>query len=202
MANLNLTGKSLIIKYIYAVYWAMTTIITVGYGDITPQNYAEVLVVMMVEICGTSFFGYMISVIGGIVDKKNMKNEEYDNYQETITKLRDHYQLSGELCQKMKGDIKDKYNKQKATPLKKIEESEFLDYVDPLVKKDFIHETNIRIIKKSIFFLTYFTVHFQDEIALKLIRAIYKKDDAISTTTSDSQRKLIIINHGRINLFI
>lgn len=36
----------------------------------------------------------MISVIGGIVDKRNMKNEEYDNYQETITKLRDHYSLS------------------------------------------------------------------------------------------------------------
>ena len=63
--------------------------------------------------------GYIISVIGGIVDKKNQKNEEYDNYQETITKLRDHYSLSPELCQKMKCDIKDKYNKQKATPLKK-----------------------------------------------------------------------------------
>jgi hypothetical protein len=37
----------------------------------------------------------MISVIGGIVNKKNQKNEEYDNYQETITKLRDHYSLSG-----------------------------------------------------------------------------------------------------------
>lgn len=121
--GLSLKGSPLIVRYIYAVYWAMTTIITVGYGDITPQNYAEVLVVMVVEICGTSFFGYMISVIGGIVDKKNQKNEEYDNYQETITKLRDHYSLSAELCQKMKGDIKDKYNKQKATPLKKVEES-------------------------------------------------------------------------------
>jgi hypothetical protein len=103
----------------------------------------------------------------------------------------------------MKGDIKDKYNKQKATPLRKIEESHFLDYVDPLVKKHFIHETNIRIIKKSIFFLTYFTVHFQDEVALKLIRAIYKKDDAILTRDPDSaQRRLVIINHGRISLFI
>lgn len=69
----------------------MTTIITVGYGDITPQNYVEVLVVIMVEICGASFYGYMISVMGGLVDKKNLKNEEYDNDQEIITKLKDHY---------------------------------------------------------------------------------------------------------------
>lgn len=45
---IRLSGKSLIVRYIYAVYWAMTTIITVGYGDITPQNYAEVLIVMVV----------------------------------------------------------------------------------------------------------------------------------------------------------
>lgn len=35
-----------------------------------------------------------MSVIGDIVDQKNAKNEEYDNYQETITKLRDHYNLT------------------------------------------------------------------------------------------------------------
>jgi hypothetical protein len=76
------------------VYWAITTIVTVGYGDLTPQNYTEVLVVMLIQICGTSFFGYMINVIGITVDNINRKNEEYDNYQETIAKLKDHYQLT------------------------------------------------------------------------------------------------------------
>lgn len=74
----------------------------------------------------------------------------------------------------MRANIKAKYNQAQAPPLKKVEETQFLENVDPLVKKDFIHETNIRIIKKSIFFLTYFTVHFQNEVALKLVRAIYK----------------------------
>jgi hypothetical protein len=39
----------------------------------------------------------------------------------------------------MKSDIKDKYNKQKSTPLRKAEEEQFLDYLDPLVRKQFIH---------------------------------------------------------------
>jgi hypothetical protein len=59
----------------------MTTIVTVGYGDLTPQNHVEVIFVMFVQICGTSFFGYMINVIGITVDIINKKNEEYDNYQ-------------------------------------------------------------------------------------------------------------------------
>lgn len=68
-------------RYIYSVYWAITTIVTVGFGDLTPQNEAEVIVIMVLEILGTSFFGYMINVIGITVDNINKKNEEYDNYQ-------------------------------------------------------------------------------------------------------------------------
>jgi hypothetical protein len=55
--------------------------VTVGFGDLTPQNEAEVIIIMILEIMGTSFFGYMINVIGITVDNINKKNEEYDNYQ-------------------------------------------------------------------------------------------------------------------------
>jgi hypothetical protein len=37
--SINIDDKEWIIKYIYSVYWAITTIVTVGYGDLTPQNY-------------------------------------------------------------------------------------------------------------------------------------------------------------------
>ena len=80
---------------------------------------------------------------------------------------------------------------------------DFLEYVDSTVKKNFILETNIKIIKKSIFFLTYFTVSFQNYVALKLIRVIYKKDENIETYDPVTrQRNIIIVNHGKVNLFI
>lgn len=50
----------------------------------------------------------------------------------------------------------------KATPLKNNEEREFLDYIDSSLKEQFVLETNIRVIKKSIFFLTHFTVNLQN----------------------------------------
>lgn len=48
---------------------------TVGYGDLTPKNYVEVLVVMIVQLIGTAVFGYMINVIGITVDEIKKKNE-------------------------------------------------------------------------------------------------------------------------------
>ena len=50
--------------YGLAMYWAITTIVTVGYGDITPIRYYEILVVSVLQLIGTAMFGYMINVIG------------------------------------------------------------------------------------------------------------------------------------------
>ena len=66
--DFSLDESSWHIKYIYCLYWAITTIVTVGYGDLTPKNYVEVLVVMLVQLIGTAVFGYMINVIGITVD--------------------------------------------------------------------------------------------------------------------------------------
>lgn len=51
-------------KYLYSVYWAVTTIATIGYGDITPQNESEILVTIVVELAGSALFGYFINIIG------------------------------------------------------------------------------------------------------------------------------------------
>lgn len=50
---------------------------TVGYGDLTPQNYVEILFVMVIQVVGTSFFGYLINVIGISVVNISKKKEEF-----------------------------------------------------------------------------------------------------------------------------
>ena len=41
-------------RYIYAIYWAVTTICTVGYGDIVGVSVAEKVVAMVVMVFGES----------------------------------------------------------------------------------------------------------------------------------------------------
>ena len=54
-------------QYLYSVYWALTTLTTVGYGDITPTNQAERVYTIMTLIIGALVFGYMLSQIASLV---------------------------------------------------------------------------------------------------------------------------------------
>ncbi|KAL4425355.1 hypothetical protein ABPG75_009371 [Micractinium tetrahymenae] len=57
--------------YFTGVYWALSTVATVGFGDIVPQSEVEVLVVIFVEVCGVLFFGLLISSISELLAHAN-----------------------------------------------------------------------------------------------------------------------------------
>jgi len=46
--------------YIHAFYWASVTMMTVGYGDVIPQNSLEALFATFVVVIGCGLFAYYI----------------------------------------------------------------------------------------------------------------------------------------------
>ena len=55
-------------EYIYAYYYSVTTMVSVGYGDISPVNQTEVIfcVLFMLITCG--MFAFIINKIGQIIE--------------------------------------------------------------------------------------------------------------------------------------
>lgn len=60
-------------SYIKSLYWSMTTLTTVGYGDITPKSVKEMYFTMIVMLAGSTIFGFSINKIGTILENINRK---------------------------------------------------------------------------------------------------------------------------------
>lgn len=63
--------------YLYSWYWSLATMITVGYGDISPRNDREVAVASVSMLFGCGFFAYAISSIGTIVERFSIKKKNF-----------------------------------------------------------------------------------------------------------------------------
>ncbi|KAL4451688.1 hypothetical protein ABPG75_007350 [Micractinium tetrahymenae] len=59
--GIDLTTSSDATRWLVSVYFALTTVATIGYGDITPFTTAEVAVTIIFEVIGVAFFGYIIN---------------------------------------------------------------------------------------------------------------------------------------------
>ncbi len=62
-----LGNKSTFQRYLYSFYFSAVTTMTVGYGDISPQNPLETLVVTFFVFIGCGIFAYYINKMGLIL---------------------------------------------------------------------------------------------------------------------------------------
>mmetsp|Transcript_9796 Transcript_9796/g.34132 ORF Transcript_9796/g.34132 Transcript_9796/m.34132 type:complete len:698 (+) Transcript_9796:423-2516(+) len=63
--------------YVAALYWALVTMSTIGYGDVTPTNTDERFFIIFAMLIGTSVFAYVVGSVCGIVQNMDRKNTEF-----------------------------------------------------------------------------------------------------------------------------
>jgi voltage-gated potassium channel len=70
--------------YIRAFYFAMTTLTTIGYGDITPSTNLETVYVIIIQFLGAGMYGY---IIGNIANLLSNVDQAKTNFMEKIEKI-------------------------------------------------------------------------------------------------------------------
>ena len=87
-------------KYVYSFYFCCTTILTVGYGDISPQNCAEVAVVTLVEVFGIIAFANFINEIGHSLTELRKRRETVEKELLVVQKMKQWYRMDEELSKR------------------------------------------------------------------------------------------------------
>ena len=100
LENLDLTSA-----YIRSYYWSITSLTTVGYGDIVPKQNAEYLYATFVMILGIAMYAV---IIGNIANLLAQRDHTRIAYQEKIEKLKSYLKYH-QIPQKMQQRIWDYY---------------------------------------------------------------------------------------------
>ena len=58
-------------RYLASLYWAFTTMTTVGYGDILPTNDTERMYATIIMVLGSTVFGYVVGSVSAIANNQN-----------------------------------------------------------------------------------------------------------------------------------
>lgn len=156
-------------RYVGGVYWAITTMTTVGYGDILPQNDLEKLYATVIMLMGATVFGYIVGSVS------TLASDPQSVYAQTNLRLT---QISNYLKeQSVDKDVRSRVRRamcyvfQRRTPFK---ESKLLSILPQALRQEIIIKSNQDIIGVVPFFR-----HQSDSTVAFLLRHMnpYSFDD-------------------------
>lgn len=73
-------------QYVRSLYWTITTMTTVGYGDITPARTTEYLVAVLVMLMGASLYAFLIGTVASLLSNLNAPRSQHRERIQAVTR--------------------------------------------------------------------------------------------------------------------
>lgn len=83
--------------YLESVYWAVTTLATIGYGDITPSSPAQMQYAIAVMLLGFVMMGYLVGNIAGVLNKHDPLRAQYTSALDEVSAFAAYHGLPTNL---------------------------------------------------------------------------------------------------------
>lgn len=106
VARYDMIDKSKGSLYLACVYWAITTITTVGYGDITPKTDLEKTIAISLMICGVGFYSFTIGSLSSFLSTVDTRESVLAQKMAAVNEFIKETNVKGEIKQKIRQAIK------------------------------------------------------------------------------------------------
>lgn len=182
-------------QYVRALYWSMTTITTIGYGDITPNlnNNSEMLFTMLVEALGVSAYGYIIGNIANMLTNIDMAKARH---KERVDRM-NSFMKSKKIPQKLQEQVYQYYNYLWETR-RGYNDATILSELPESFKFEFAMLLNSSIIEKVPLFKGA-DKNLVREVIFRLRPSIFIPGDAICVS-GEIGDKMYFINKGSVEV--
>ena len=96
--------------YITSFYFTVTTIMTVGYGDITAKSLAEKVLCIILMLIGTITVSFATGAISSIISNQDTTEAKLKEKMHTLTGIQAEYSIDDQLYNKLVKAVKYDHN--------------------------------------------------------------------------------------------
>jgi len=118
-------------EYLASLYWSMTTLTTVGYGDILPYSDMERMTAMFAMVVGGTFYGYVIGTIGIVVATRDLNKAAYFDRMDLVSAWIDYHKFPRELRVEIR-----RYFQEYLALKSAVSEAQIYDDLSPQLRED------------------------------------------------------------------
>ncbi|CAD8068582.1 unnamed protein product [Paramecium sonneborni] len=192
-----LSNQDIWIKYSTSFYWATMTMVTVGYGDITPKNQTEMIFCDIAMFLSSCVFAYSMNSIGIILKNINDKKVNYKKSTIILNQYMKKNDISNHIQDKirnyLKYQINNEYNEIQKDAIK------ILKQLPKGIEQEISQNINNRILQKIKVF-DQFTKWTKSELIDKIELISYTPGEYIFHQDTSQNIELCYVYQGSVDI--
>ncbi|GMH54890.1 hypothetical protein TrST_g3700 [Triparma strigata] len=185
-------------RYIASLYWAFSTLTTVGYGDISAKTIGEQLFSMLMMLVGVSWYAYVVGSMSTIMTSFNRQNAQVREKMESVNIFVRDAKLPATLAKKVRNFFE--YSIQRRNNgLLGYDADEILSELSAALKNEIITHVERDLIERIPFFKEKSLSFIADCIQLMQPMVVHENDFIIKEGAAADEMYFLI--KGRAAVF-
>ncbi|CAD8112754.1 unnamed protein product [Paramecium sonneborni] len=193
----NIADADIFIKYNYAFYWAVQTMITVGYGDLTPQNNYERLCVNFSMFLACGVFAFSFNSIGLMLSNLNSRQVLYKRSTNLLNQFLTKNQIKAELQSRIRNYYD--YIFQEEQEINDEEVSQITTKLSSSLQEELNFEIRLNVMKTNQV-LTRFSQKTLRELSLIIEEVRFSPEDQIILQDIQDDCSLYLLTKGTVSI--
>jgi len=172
--------------YIVALYWAVMTMSTIGYGDVTPATTAERVVATFGMFIGSSIFAYIVGAVTGTVATMGKRKTDFYELMDAVNTYMEEVQLPNPQRMRIREYFRHRFNTGTLHS-----NTDLLDKMSPALREGVATHTHAGWIRDIPYF-TNCNNDFVVKVALSLEHRTFAPHELVITLYEDTDVMYIV----------